>query len=60
MPRSQMLKIDMEARLYKLKSELYEMEDDTGKTGQWYDGAHNAYNEVLKVLQEYRVSIKTI
>ena len=54
MPRSQMLKIDMEARLYKLKSELYEMEDGTGKTGQWYDGAHHAYTEVLKVLQEYR------
>tara|TARA_B100000902_G_scaffold24082_1_gene28975 strand:+ start:439 stop:606 length:168 start_codon:yes stop_codon:yes gene_type:complete len=55
MPRSQMLKIDMEARLHKLKTELYEMENQTGKTGQWCDGAHYAYNEVLKVLQEYRV-----
>jgi len=55
MPRSQMLKVDMEARLYKLKTELYAMEDDKGKTGQWYDGAHHAYDEVLKVLQEYRV-----
>jgi hypothetical protein len=55
MPRSQMLKVDMEARLYKLKTELYEMENYKGKTGQWCDGAHHAYNEVLKVLQEYRV-----
>ena len=53
MPRSTMLKVDMLARLYKLKTELYEQHEVT-KTGQWTDGAHYAYNEVLKVLQEYR------
>ncbi len=55
MPRSQMLKIDMEARLYKLKTELHEGCSSGCKTGQWCDGAHHAYNEVLKILQEYRV-----
>lgn len=53
MPRSTMLKVDMLARIYKLKTELYE-EHEVAKTGQWKDGAHYAYNEVLKVLQEYR------
>jgi hypothetical protein len=53
-----MLKVDLLARLYKLKTELYENEtnaESQGKTGQWQDGAHYAYNEVLKVLQEYRL-----
>jgi hypothetical protein len=54
MPRSTMLKVDMMARLYKLKTELYESTKHSSKTGQWSDGAHYAYNEVLKVLQEYR------
>lgn len=53
MPRSTMLKVDMLAKIYKLKTELYEEHEKT-KTGQWVDGAHYAYNEVLKVLQEYR------
>jgi hypothetical protein len=57
MPRSTMLKVDLLARLYKLKTELYTNETNrqSGKTGQWQDGAHYAYNEVLKVLEEYRL-----
>ena len=56
MPRSSMLKTDMLARLYKLKTELYEENEvaKTGHTGQWTDGAHYAYNKVLDMLQEYR------
>jgi len=53
MPRSTMLKTDILARLYKLKTELYE-EHEVTKTGQWTDGAHFAYNKVLDILQEYR------
>lgn len=53
MPRSTMLKVDMLARIYKLKTELYEEHEKT-KTGQWVDGAHYAYNKVLDILQEYR------
>jgi len=53
MPRSTMLKTDILARLYKLKTELYE-EHKVTKTGQWTDGAHYAYNKVLDILQEYR------
>jgi hypothetical protein len=49
-----MLKTDMLARLYKLKTELYENEQHVSKTGQWQDGAHYAYNKVLDILQEYR------
>ena len=56
MPRSTMLKTDILARLYKLKTELYEENEvtKTGHTGQWTDGAHFAYNRVLDILQEYR------
>ena len=54
MPRSTMLKTDILARLYKLKTELYEDEEEMTKTGQWTDGAHFAYNRVLDILQEYR------
>ena len=53
MPRSTMLKTDILARLYKLKTELYE-EHEVSKTEEWADGAHYAYNRVLDILQEYR------
>ena len=49
-----MLKTDMLARLYKLKTDLYESDKFASTTGQWQDGAHYAYNKVLDILQEYR------
>ncbi len=53
MPRSRMNKIDLEARVYRLKNELYGKETDSSMTGQWYDGAHYTLNKVLDILQEY-------
>ena len=52
MPRSQMKKVDIEARLYKLKTALYNGEHHD-KNGDWHDGAHFAYNKILDILQEY-------
>lgn len=53
MPRSIMLKADMLARIYKLKTSLYNGEHKE-KPGLWHDGAHDALNKVLDILQEYR------
>ena len=53
MPRSRMHKIDLEAKVYKLKTELYNKEIHPGVTGQWHDGAHYTLNKVLDILQEY-------
>jgi len=53
MPRGIMLKTDMLARIYKLKTALYNGEQHD-KSGDWHDGAHDALNKVLDILQEYR------
>jgi len=52
MSRARMSKVDMLARAYKLKNELY---DGTyhDKSAEWHDGAHNALNRVLDILNEY-------
>ncbi len=52
MPRTRLSKIDLEAKVYKLKTELYDGKHQD-KTGQWHDGAHHALSGVLKHLQEY-------
>jgi hypothetical protein len=54
MPRGEMLKIDLEARLYKMKTALYDGQH-SNKNGDWHDGHHAAINKVLDILQEYRV-----
>lgn len=53
MPRGIMLKPEVQARIYKLKTELYDGKHQD-KSGDWHDGAHYAYNEILNILQEYR------
>jgi hypothetical protein len=53
MPRGQMSKIDIEAKIYKLKTELYDG-SRSDKNGDWHDGHHDALNKVLDILQEYR------
>jgi hypothetical protein len=53
MPRSKMQKNDLEAKVYKLKNELYAREMNSSMTGQWSDGAHYTLNKVLDILQEY-------
>ena len=57
MPRGRLLKVDMLAKVYKLKTELYDKESNTGMTagmtGQWYDGAHDSLDKILDIINEY-------
>lgn len=53
MPRNQMKKIDVESRVYKLKTELYDGQH-RDESCEWHDGAHYALGKVLEMLQEYR------
>jgi hypothetical protein len=55
MPRNSVTKQELQARVYKLKTALYDSTDmfdcfsDEKKAG-----AHDALNRVLDILQEYR------
>jgi hypothetical protein len=53
MPRGQVQKHEILAKIYKLKTSLYsgehEIEDD-----EWRDGAHYSLNKILDILQEFR------
>jgi len=53
MPRNSMTKKDIEVRVLKLKNQLYDG-SWSHKNGDWHDGAHEALNRVLDILQEYR------
>jgi hypothetical protein len=45
-------KVDLLARIYKLKTSLYNgQHEDKGK--EWHDGAHSALTSVLDILDEY-------
>jgi len=52
MPRSQLTKIDVESKVYKLKNELYNGHEDEGD--KWHEGAHYTLNKVLDILNEFR------
>jgi hypothetical protein len=54
MPRASMRKVDILAKLYKLKTSLYNEHKEGSADDEWYDGAHHALNCVLDHLQEYR------
>ena len=45
-------KTDMLARVYKIKTALYNGEYRDKGAG-WHDGAHEALNKVLDILNEY-------
>jgi hypothetical protein len=53
MPRGLMKKYEVQSRIYKLKTSLYSG-DYKDKSGDWHDGAHDAYNKILDILNEYR------
>jgi len=53
MPRGNMSKVDIEPRVLKLKTELYEGKYDSASE-EWLNGAHHSLNMVLDILQEYR------
>ena len=48
-----MTKKDVEVRVLKLKNQLYDG-SWIGHGSDWHDGAHEALNRVLDILQEYR------
>ena len=52
MPRGRMNKVDILARVYKMKNELYNG-THYAKDKEWHDGAHDALNRVLDLLNEY-------
>jgi len=52
MPRGRLLKIDILAKVYKLKTELYNGKY-YDKSSEWHDGAHQSLNEVLDIINEY-------
>ena len=52
MPRGRLSKIDIEPRIYKLKTNLYN-EHYGDKSDEWRDGYHAALNSVLDILQEF-------
>ena len=45
-------KIDIQTRIYKIKNELYNGTHHA-KSGDWHDGAHDALNRILQMLDEY-------
>lgn len=53
MPRAIMQKTDILARVYKLKTALFNGEH-SDKSGDWHDGAHDSLNKILEILQEWR------
>jgi hypothetical protein len=52
MTRGSLTKVDMLARVYKMKNELYNGTYHN-HSGEWHDGAHDMVNKVLEVLKEY-------
>ena len=52
MPRSNLKKVDMLSKVYKMKTSLY---DGThrDKSAEWHDGAHDALTKVLNFINEY-------
>ena len=49
MPHGIMRKIDLETRVYKLKTSLYNGEYHE-RNGDWHDGAHHALNKILGMM----------
>lgn len=50
--RGKLTKIDVEAFLYKMKTEIYD--DHPDKSSEWHKGAHYSLNEMLEYLKRYR------
>jgi len=52
MPRGNLSKVDMLAKVYKLKTELYDGTLEK-KSEEYHEGAHTAYNTILDIINEY-------
>lgn len=53
MSRGRLNKIDIESKVYKLKTRLYRNEMMNDKSATYKDGAHHAFNLILDLLDEY-------
>tara|TARA_B100000003_G_scaffold53848_1_gene47420 strand:+ start:175 stop:348 length:174 start_codon:yes stop_codon:yes gene_type:complete len=56
MPRGTVNKQEIQTRIYKLKTALYDNNTDMFNcfSEEKKEGAHDAFNRVLDILQEYR------
>lgn len=52
MARGRVSKIDIESRVYRMKTALYNGHYGE-KSEEWRDGYHAALNSLLEILQEY-------
>jgi hypothetical protein len=52
MPRGRLSKVDILARVYKMKNELFN-KTHYNKGSEWHDGAHETLNKILDILNEY-------
>ena len=52
MGRGRLLKIDIQARVLKLKNDLHEGRYN-GASEEWMEGAHYQLNQVLNIIDEY-------
>lgn len=52
MPRGRLTKVDILAKIYKIKNELYNG-THYNKSGEWHKGAHDSINKVLDIINEY-------
>lgn len=54
MSTGRLTKIDIEARVYKLKNDILNGRYD-GASEDWINGAHYTLNQVLDIINEYRI-----
>ena len=52
MARGRVSKIDIESRVHRMKTALYDGHHGE-KSKEWRDGYHAALNSLLEILQEY-------
>mgnify|MGYP004073566509 CR=1 FL=1 len=52
MPRGRLDKVDILARVTRMKNDLYNGVYD-GASEEWLNGAHYSLNQVLEVINEY-------
>lgn len=52
MARGRLSKIDIESKVYRMKTALYNGHYGE-KSEEWQDGYHAALNSLLEILQEY-------
>lgn len=51
MPRGRLTKVDMLAKVFKMKNELYQ--NSHMRSQEWQNGAHAAINKIIDCINEY-------